>query len=181
VTETDISWWTGFTKRETSKILKDMDNRLDEISISNLDDNYIVINSEKKELQIKDLKMNTVNLLPCLDPYIMGYKKRDRYIEKKNHYYIFDRSGNAASSILLNGKIIGVWDFEETKESSAVKFFLFENSKKSILDAICYKAEQVGRFISAREDMKINVRECKSMISLDKRTAGSFMSPLKFN
>ncbi len=181
VTKTDISWWTGFTKGEVNKILKYMDNQLDEIKISNLNDNYIVFNSDKKELQIKDLKMNAVNLLPCLDPYIMGYKKRNRYTEKKNHYYIFDCSGNATSSILFNGKIIGVWDFEEVKEDSTVKFFLFKNFKKSIIDAIYYKAEEVGKFILDKRNIKVNVKKSKSMVTLDKRTAGGFMSPLKFS
>jgi len=181
VTRTDILWWTGLTKGVTDRIIKDMGNQLDEIKISGLNDIYIAFKSDNKKMQAGDLKTDTVNLLPFLDPYLMGYKDRDRYMDKKDYYYIFDRSGNGTSSIILNGKIAGVWDFEEVKESSTIKFFLFEKQKGSILDMIHYKAEQIGKFMSADSSVKVNVKNCKSMIALDKRTAGGFMSPLKFS
>ena len=110
--------------------------------------------------------------MPSLDPYIMGYKIRERYLYQKYYNYVFDRSGNATFSILLNGNIIGVWDVIE----SYVKIFIFQEINNEILQEIHKKAKKIGTFFLGKN---VKVKECKSMVPLTERTAGSVMSPLK--
>jgi hypothetical protein len=120
-------------------------------------------------------KSRVVNLLPALDSYIMGYKERERFLSPQHRDKVFDRSGNATSPILLDGKVVGVWDFTADKKPS-VKILLFEQVENSILTEIYSKAQKIGRFIA---DKEVTVKECDSMIPLTRRTAGGFMSPLK--
>ncbi|NYT03974.1 MAG: winged helix DNA-binding domain-containing protein [Candidatus Methanofastidiosa archaeon] len=172
VTVTDVSWWAGFPKTEVKRIVDSLDG-IDYVNISGLGE-YLISSSDKNLL--KSLKENTkpeINLLPNLDPYIMGYKERERYLDKEHYNYIFDRSGNATTTIINNGKIIGVWDFEE-KSTPVVKVFLFEEHPN--IREVEKKAEEIGNFIS---DKNVSVKICKDMAPLDKRTAGSFMAPLK--
>jgi hypothetical protein len=173
VTATDISWWAGFPKTEVKRIVSSLDS-MDYVNISGLGE-YIVYSNDKNLLENE--KENTkpeINLLPNLDPYIMGYKERDRYLEKGYYNYIFDRSGNATSIIINNGKIIGVWDFEE-KPTPEVKVFVFEE-QKDIIKGIEKKADAMGRFVF---NQRAGIKICKDMTPLDKRTAGGFMTPLK--
>ncbi len=116
-----------------------------------------------------------INLLPSLDPYLMGYKERERYLEQEHYDLVFDRSGNVTSTILVDGRVIGVWDFAAGKEP-LIKIFLFQEIGKSLRDAILTKAERLGEFIAEAE---VKVEECESMVPLTDRTAGSVMSPLK--
>ncbi|MFX1465924.1 MAG: winged helix DNA-binding domain-containing protein [Promethearchaeota archaeon] len=176
VTVNDISWWTGFRKTETKQILEGFQDDLTHVEISHLKGNYILLLSDQKNLNsLSAPKKHFVNFLPALDPYTMGYKDRDRYLSNEYYYHVFDRSGNATSSILLNGEVIGIWDFNEN-EDPQIKMFLFEEVKKSVLKDIHTSAQKVGKFISEKE---VKTKEVDSMTPLTKRTAGGFMSPLK--
>ncbi|KYC44816.1 MAG: hypothetical protein APG12_00010 [Candidatus Methanofastidiosum methylothiophilum] len=171
VTLTDIAWWAGFPKTEVKSIVDSLED-IDYVNISGLGE-YLISSNDKDLLKnVKENNKPEINLLPNLDPYIMGYKERERYLDKEHYNYIFDRSGNATTTFINNGKIIGVWDFEE-KPSPTVKVFLFE---RHIIKEIEKKAKEIGKFISSQEP---SFKICKDMAPLDKRTVGSFMAPLK--
>ncbi len=174
VTLTDISWWTGFPKTEIKKIVDSLEKSLDHINISQLGELLVSRKDVDKIRNVSENKNHNINLLPGLDPYIMGYKERDRYLENDYYNYIFDRSGNSTPTILENGKIIGVWDFEE-KPDPIVKIFLFRDNE-NISKEIERKSKEIGNFIYEKE---VEIKRCGDMTPLTKRTVGSFMSPLK--
>jgi hypothetical protein len=176
VTENDAAWWTGFRKKETKQILEKFQDGLTYVEISGLEGRHLILLSNKKGLDSQTTpKKHVINFLPPLDPYMMGYKDRERYLSQEYYDRVFDRSGNATSSILLNGKIIGVWDFKEYKEP-LITLFLFEEVEKSVLKDIHINAQKTGKFMANKE---VRIKESDSMIPLTKRTAGGFMSPLK--
>jgi hypothetical protein len=173
VTENDIRWWTGFKKGVVREILDDFNKEITQIDIDGLQKKYLMFEQNMKILDnIHELKEPIINLLPKLDNYIMGYKDRQRYLDDTFYEYIFDRSGNATNIIMMNGKIIGVWDFIEP----VVKLFLFEHVKPLILEIILSKAKKIGNFIFEKP---VKVEVVDQMVSLLKRTAGGFLSPLK--
>jgi len=59
----------------------------------------------------------------------------------------FDRSGNIISTILFDGKVIGIWDFTKNPEST-FKLFLFKKIGENTLTKIYLEAEaeRVGEF-----------------------------------
>lgn len=172
----DVAWWTGFRKTETRQILESFQDDLTHVEILHLKGSHILLRSDQKNLNsLTAPKKHVVNFLPALAPYTMGYKDRERYLSQEHYENVFDRSGNATSSILLNGKVIGVWDFKEDK-TAQVKLFLFEEVEKSVLKDIHTSAQKVGNFISGKE---VKIKEFDSMTPLTKRSAGGFMSPLR--
>jgi hypothetical protein len=72
----------------------------------------------------------------------------------------------------LNGRIIGIWDYDDP----FIKIFLFDKVQTTIFKEICRKAIELGSFISGKE---VQLKECSSMNLLTKRRAGGFMTPLK--
>ena len=173
VTEEDITWWTGFPKRQIRQILKNMQDLVFQLEIQGIDKKYLMMSSEKESLMNeRSLGNPLINLLPSLDPYVMGYKDRGRYLNLKYYNYVFGRSGNLASTILLNGRVIGIWDLED----SIVKIYLFDDVQTAIFKEICQIATEIGGFISGKG---VQVKECNSMIPLTQRTAGGVMTPLK--
>jgi len=174
VTENDIAWWTGLSKTKVRDALSNIQKQIVRVKISNFKGNFIMLRSHENLMKKQaSSKKRTVSLLPSLDPYLMGYKERERYLDHKHYDKVFDRSGNVTSTILLDGRVIGVWDF--TKEPS-VKLFLFEEVERSVLRKIYLKAQKIGKFIS---DKEVQIKECESMVPLTRRTAGGVMSPLK--
>jgi len=173
VTEEDITWWTGFPKIQIRQILQKIQDLVFQLKIKGCNRKYLILTSEEESLMNEtSLSDPLINLLPRLDSYIMGYRDRERYLEPERYNYIFDRSGNSASTILLNGRVIGIWDFEDR----LIKVFLFDNVHNTIFEEIYRKATELGNFVSGKG---IQLRECNSMIPLPQRRAGGFMTPLK--
>jgi uncharacterized protein YcaQ len=172
-TENDVSWWTGFTKGQVRQILEELKDEINYIDVSGADKTLLVLSSDKALLMPTETTgKHMVNILPSLDPYMMGFKDRERYIDSEQYSYVFDRSGNATSAILLDGRVIGVWDAEEP----FIKVFLFDDNETDVLKEIHFKARSVGTFIT---DKEVRIKECDSMIPLTQRTAGGVISPLK--
>ena len=105
----------------------------------------------------------------------MVYKERERCPDHRHYDRVFDRSGNATSTILLDERVVGVWDFAEDVEP-LVKIFLFEEVEESALGEIRLGARKIGNFIA---DKEVQVKECASMVPLTRRTAGGGVSPLR--
>lgn len=176
VTVKDASWWTGFTRTEVKQVLEELQTEIMSIEISGLKEKYILLALDREWLESTSIPAKPqVNVLPLLDPYLMGYKSRERYITQELYAKVFDRSGNATSAILWDGRIIGVWDFDQEKEPK-VKIILFEKKDSAVMKDITSGAEKVGKFICGKE---VRVQECRSMIPLTERPLGGFMSPLK--
>jgi hypothetical protein len=105
----------------------------------------------------------------------MGYKKRERFINPNTYEFVFDRSGNATTTILLDGVVIGIWDFE-TKPKPKVKFLLFNQVNELILNEIKQQAKKIGKFVLEQD---FQIQQCTDPLPLTKRSAGTFMRPLK--
>jgi hypothetical protein len=116
-----------------------------------------------------------MNLLPASDPYLMGYKERERYLDCKYYEMVFDRSGNGTSTILVDGRVVGVWDFSEDPEPT-VKVFLFHKLEKRLLRLVESRARAMGKFMG---DRAVTIEMCDRMVPLTQRNAGGFMSPLR--
>jgi hypothetical protein len=176
VTESDILWWTGLGKNQIHLALEDLQAKVHTISITGLNGMHYALHSDLDTLsRFEAPTETTINLLPHLDPYLMGYKDRERYLDPHDTNNVFDRSGNATSTILLNGKVIGLWDFQKGKVPIIKLLFLHQPpaaTKKEILR----EAQRLGIFI-AEEEVKVTERD--TMTPLTERTAGGFMTPLK--
>ncbi len=173
VTEKDIAWWTGFPKTQVREILEGLGAEVNSVDISELEGGYLIHSSELEFLRSFTTPIHpVVNILPSLDPYIMGYKDRERFRSPKHDKMIFDRSGNATSTILVDGRVVGIWDLREP----TVKIFYLTAVEKEVQKKIRSKVSEAGKFIA---EGPVQVKVCDSMVPLTKRTAGSFMSPLK--
>jgi hypothetical protein len=156
-------------------LLRELESKVTYLSIEGLKGEYLLLSSQVTPLlDTKIAKIPVINVLPVLDPYIMGYKIRQRYLDPDIYDFVFDRSGNGTSTIIIKGQIGGIWDFTEPD----IKLFLFEKEDvKKVFKQIRAKTMEVGRFISG---IDVQFKMCQSMRSLRQRSAGGFMSPLKF-
>ncbi|NDL67029.1 winged helix DNA-binding domain-containing protein [Anaerotalea alkaliphila] len=196
VTEADICWWTGFAKGATRDALKSLDAEVVEVSLTGLDGVFHLTHPDEQLLA--GLPASTqyepvVNLLPVLDSLLMGYKVRTRFLDPNHARFVYDASGNATSTVLVNGKVAGVWDFVGGPRNQMC-FYLFEHADADALAMIESKAAAVGRFIvaasnglkqslasgkSVEEECGFEVVQCFEMAPLNKMSAGSYQSPLK--
>lgn len=110
VTLTDAEWWTGWSKKETQRAFAAIEHEISQVCVRGVNQSLYLLARELTPLrEARSLSSGTVRLLPCLDGYIMGYKERSRFLEPAHNDHVFDRSGNAYSTVWADGRVIGIW------------------------------------------------------------------------
>lgn len=147
----DIAWWIGNTKGEVKEILEEMGDKVEDIKIRGIEGLFFILKSDLEHLQGFSFGKDTVHLLPKFDPYIMGYKNREKLISKEHEKRVYwSTRGEISSSILVNGRIIGTWSFKEDKIRVKITLSFFEKTNKSILNVIEQQAERLAHFMSGK-------------------------------
>ena len=114
-TTTDIRWWTGWTQGKLTAALAGVD--VEEVRLEDGTPAYVLADDVAKVTTRK----RWVALLPGLDPTTMGWKQRDWYLGPHGPR-LFDRNGNAGSTIWADGRVVGGWG--QRADASVVVRFL---------------------------------------------------------
>lgn len=148
----DIAWWIGIAQGEIKKNLNGMRDTIEQINIRGLDGAFLILKSDGDRLRRVSPGNDTVHLLPKFDPYIMGYKKRQRLIpaehEKKAYW---STRAEVSPAILVNGRIVGTWNHKEENDRITIALSLFEKANKSLGNTIKQQAGKLARFISGKD------------------------------
>ena len=175
VLEVDMIWWSGLKKTMVTEALKRIPDALTKLEIVDSPGHFFMLAEDYKMLRQFTTAENTiVHFLPAMDPYVMGYKNRNRFMNEAFSDFVYDRFGNAAPVIILQGEMIGIWDIED--ENNLVKFFLFEQLEEEIYEKVIESGIAMGKFYC---DTDVDMIEIRSVVPVKELTVGSFMSPLK--
>lgn len=101
VTETDVVWWTGWTKTRARAALAEVDPV--EVDLDDAGTGYVL-----DDLPPENETPTSVVLLPGLDATIMGWKERDWYLGEHGEI-LFDSNGNAGPTVWVDGRVVGGW------------------------------------------------------------------------
>jgi hypothetical protein len=175
-TEADIAWWTGLGEVSAHIALQHMRGEVIRVQLTGRtsSDFWMIGTEVEASRRAPPVQQPVVNLLPSHDPYLLGYKERDRYVEPRHADRAFDQTGNVTSTILLNGRISGVWDL--IADNCLVKLFLFDDVNDDTRQAIESAAQQIGRFICRN---LVAIQWCTTMPPLTKQPPGSATAPLR--
>jgi hypothetical protein len=142
-TARDVQWWTGFSRGETEEALAALRPELAEVRFEGLADRYLMLAGDARRLRdFSPADGPGVFLLPGLDPYIMGYGDRRRFLASEHQSKVFDRAGNAMPTVWVDGRVAGAWG--QRKDGSIV-CGLFEPVGEAALATL---AEEVARLES---------------------------------
>ncbi len=106
----DIPWWTGLPKGQIRKALAALGPEVIEVDVDGWNESQLML---KRDLEVMCQPLGRhqdgVALLPGLDPTIMGYKRRRRFLDPAWARELFDRNGNAGPTVWWQGRVIGGW------------------------------------------------------------------------
>ncbi len=143
--EEEIAWWSGFSKREAKKALETLGEEVATIEISDLDGEFLILAAEIEPLERSKPGGRRLFLLPSLDPYIMGYKDRERFLAPEHYPKVFDRAGNALPTIWAEGRVVGVW--QEKRPQASLTLLLFQEIGAQYLTEVEAEAHRLGKFL----------------------------------
>jgi hypothetical protein len=171
----DFLWWSGFTRTDGLPAIEALGEEL--VPITSDDAEYLALASTLDNLRAAPAEAPSgVALLPVWDAYLMAYKDRTRYLSKDRYAFVYDKVGNGTSSLLIDGVIAGVWDFEESKKTLTVKVALFADVPPETWDAL---AQETTRLAHAAGYDQAALHRCTAPLPLDRGSQNVFKSPLK--
>jgi uncharacterized protein YcaQ len=141
----DVQWWTGFSKGETEEALGALKPAAVEVAIEGLGDGHLMLADDAQRLRdFVRPDVPHVLFLPGLDPYIMGYRDRRRFLASKHHAKVFDRAGNAMPTVWVNGRVVGTWG--QRKDGSVVCGF-FESVSEEERALLAGEVQRLESFL----------------------------------
>jgi hypothetical protein len=141
-TVSDVQWWAGFSKGETETALRVLKSEVVEVSIEGLGDGYLMLADDAQQLDnFSPPDTPYVFLLPSLDPYIMGYQDRRRFLAAEHQAKVFDRAGNAMPTVWVNGRVVGAWGQRKDGSVSSGLFDAAEQAEQGLLTAEALRLE----------------------------------------
>jgi hypothetical protein len=109
----DVQWWTGFSKGQVDEALRFLGAEVLRVRVEGFGDQYLMQDVEALRLANREPGSEPyVSMLPSLDPYIMGYSDRSRFLTDAHRSKVFDRAGNAVPTVWVDGQVVGVWGQE---------------------------------------------------------------------
>jgi hypothetical protein len=100
-TEADFSWWSGLPKQLVKNGIGSVVKNLEEIRINGRA--YYHYPSEL------NAAVSRVYLLPGFDEFLLAYKDRTATLESKRHADIAYKNGMFNATVVIDGKVRGVW------------------------------------------------------------------------
>lgn len=136
VTEKDIIWWSGLSQKVIRESMESFSDELISIKIYELDYIFYMTKKDyKKFINFPEVDSNWFSLLAHEDPSLKAYyESRYRYVNSKNYEKLFNSIGEARASIMLNGEVIGLWEWD--KKKMKIQYSLFNEIEKDTIELI---------------------------------------------
>ncbi len=141
----DMAWWSGLSKGQTRKALNGLGDKTEKVTIPGLGSDYDILRDDLQLLQeAKPAREPGINLLPSLDPYIMAYRDRTRFLEPERRQQVFDRAGNAIGTVWVDGRVVGAWQ----EQGSGIELLVWEEVDS---EALAMEGRRMARFLSGED------------------------------
>jgi winged helix DNA-binding protein len=122
-TLTDFCWWSGLSITDAKQALESIKENFIAEKINGQD--YWISNSFFDAKKMKE----SVFLLPAFDEFLISYKDRSAAIILEHQSKAFSSNGIFWPTILMNGKVEGLWKREIKKDKIIVESYFFDNDR----------------------------------------------------
>ena len=138
----DFAWWSGLSVSEAKKGIEMVKNKFKRESIDGKE--YFF----RDPASFKNKMAQTALLLPNYDEYVISYKDRTEAIDKKYLRVILkERNAVFTNSVLINGKIEGIWQRAITNNSFIVKTRFFSTLTRTRQQLLTKAIKRYGKFL----------------------------------
>jgi len=148
----DFAWWAGINVTDAIKGASEVKPKLVPILVEDTKDEFLISESDIDSLlSFKPLE-NALNLIPYRDTFLKGQREVvNRFVPAEHADKPFSRwkgklINDPLATIILNGRVVGVWEWNEDAEE--VDLLLFDSSiPKTVEKAIHKRAAELATFI----------------------------------
>jgi hypothetical protein len=95
-------------------------------------------------------------MLPSLDTYLLGYRKRDLALDPLYTKEVAPGGGIIHPTLVLDGRIIGTWRYDASRRQPVVRVRPFERVTRRLRELIEREADDISRFLDHPAELEIN-------------------------
>lgn len=117
-----------------------------------------------------------VRLLPVWDTLFVTWRDRSRLLPEGLLPFVYDASGNATSSVLVEGEVAGVWSLGSDDADLEIRVAPFDRFTGPQLRGIEAEAARIGEMAGSE---RVRVVECADPPSLLEGPRNLFLRPLR--
>lgn len=148
----DYAWWAGINVTDAIKGVAEVKPKLVPIPVEGTKEEYLISESDLEEFLAFEPQESAVNFIPYRDTYLKGQREVvDRFVPSEHADKPFSRwkgklINDPLATIVQDGRVIGVWEWNEDEEE--VDQLLFDSSiSKSTMRIIRKRADELATFI----------------------------------
>lgn len=148
----DIVSWTGLPVGAIKSGIMNLENDLIEIEIAS--NQAWMLASQAGWLAEKPLSQPVVNLLPAYDPYLLGYRTREFFVDDRFARRIHPGGGFLRPTVILDGMAIATWKLTSGQDRLEIIVESFERLDDVTMGALAGEVEALGRFYGSEAIIK---------------------------
>jgi hypothetical protein len=150
----DFAWWAGINVTDAIKGAAEVRPKLVPIAVEGTKDEFLIAESDLDAFLSFKPPDAAINFIPYRDTYLKGQREVvSRFVPTEHADKPFSRwkgklINDPLATIIFNGGVVGVWEWNENEER--VDILLFDTSiPKSVDKAIHKRAADLAHFIKA--------------------------------
>jgi hypothetical protein len=142
----DFAYWTGMRVMDAKPIFESLSEPIVEVEITGQKRMTYILEEDVSNLQDQREVHAHARLLPQFDALVMGHKDKTRFIEPSSRSSIFLPRADVAATILLDGRVEGVWKMRKEKRRWRLEFSPFRELSEEEEEALGREIEELRRF-----------------------------------
>ena len=156
VTVGDVSHWLGgYARHQVVTALMRLGGDLARLQIYDFPGDYFMLETQVPELLDFSPEERCVCLLPPRDSYSMAYNDASRFLHPSHRERVYDRVGESAGTVWVDGRIAGTW-WPHIREARII-VRLFEPVHPHALALVGEEARRLGDLLDL-DSVEIDIR-----------------------
>ena len=141
----DFAYWTGMKVTDAKHVLQGVRPALAEVNAESHRGKLYVLKEDLPELEAAEPEPS-LRLLPKFDALIMGHRDKSRIMSEEARRRVFLPTAEVSATVLLNGRVEGVWSIKKSGEAWRIDLSLFERFSGEVEEMLCSEFEGLKMF-----------------------------------
>lgn len=139
------SRWIGVSPAQAQKRIERLGEAVSLVTVNEV--NHYVLTEHVEEIKAST-PAKTVNLLPGFDPYVLGAARDENNILADDFKdRVYRKQGWISPVLLVNGRMVGVWNHDEKANDVEVVIEPFTKQPKWVVDKVEKEANRLAKFL----------------------------------
>jgi uncharacterized protein YcaQ len=110
-----------------------------------------LLRSDEPALHRATLESPHVRLLPFFDGFLLGLKDKAHLVDREHYKQVYRPQGWLAPAVLVDGRVAGVWSHERNGPAVSMRVELFRAVRPEVRKRLRDEADDLRRFLGAKE------------------------------